>query len=128
VSWPDWFHETNLSSDPKSPAHVRAFVVQHLGEHRLQHLVEPVRLIASELATNAVVHAQTEFTVTLSERDNVVTLSVEDKQPTHAPSPRPPEVLAEDGHGLRIVDRMSERWGVSTDPRGAKLVWASFAR
>ena len=122
----DWCHETSLPADLRSPARARAFVVQHLVEHRRLVLVDPVRLVARELATNAVQHAQCTFTVTLSERDSVVTLSVEDRQPTRVPEIGAPEILAERGHGLRIVDRMSQKWGVSTDPRGAKLVWASF--
>jgi anti-sigma regulatory factor (Ser/Thr protein kinase) len=124
----DWSYDTRLSADPRSPARARAFVVHHLVEHRLLTLVDPVRLVASELATNALVHAQTSFTLTLSQRDHVVTLSVKDEQPTRVPSLAAPEVLAEHGHGLRIVDLMSGSWGVSTDPHGAKLVWASFAR
>ena len=124
----DWCHETSLVQDTRSPARARAFVVHHLGEHRLHHLVEPVRLTASELATNAVVHARTAFTVTLSQWDNVVTLSVEDEQPTQALTvPVGPDLLADHGRGLRIVDQISDKWGVATDPCGGKLVWASFA-
>jgi anti-sigma regulatory factor (Ser/Thr protein kinase) len=125
----DWCHETSLSAEPRSAGRARAFVVHHLSEHRLDHLVEPVRLIASELATNAVVHARTAFTVTLSQWDNVVTLSVEDAQPTQVLTvPAWPDPLADHGRGLTIVDQMSDKWGFSTDPRGGKSVWASFAR
>ena len=124
----DWCHECTFVQDRRSPARARAFVVHHLSEHRLHDLVEPVRLIASELATNAVVHARTAFTVTLSQRDNVVTLGVEDEQPAQALTvPVWPDLLGDDGRGLKIVDQVSDKWGVSTDPRGGKLVWASFA-
>jgi len=40
-------------------------VTRQLVDHRLAYLVDEVRLVASELATNAVVHAATEFTVVL---------------------------------------------------------------
>jgi anti-sigma regulatory factor (Ser/Thr protein kinase) len=123
----DWCHETRLAADVMSPARARAFVVHHLVEHRLLSVADHVRLVASELMTNAVVHAQTESIVTLSAREDVVTLTVEDAQPTHVPRVTSPTVLAEDGYGLRIVDLLSQSWGVSTDPSGAKLVWASFA-
>ena len=125
----DWCHETTLDHNPRSPGRARAFVVHHLNSHRLHYLVEPVRLIASELATNALVHAQTAFTLTLSEWDGVVTVSVEDAQPARALALAAwPDLLADRGRGLAIVDQVSDKWGVSTDPHGGKLVWASFAR
>ena len=124
----DWCHETSLPADPRSPAQARAFVVRYLGDHRLAHLVDPVRLIASELSTNAVVHARTAFSVTLTERDHVVTLIVEDEEPTRGPDLGTPDLLASGGRGMRIVEQMSDSWGVGIDPRGTKRVWASFAR
>jgi anti-sigma regulatory factor (Ser/Thr protein kinase) len=123
----DWCHETTLPPDLRSPARARGFVVQHLVEHRLLTLVDPVRLVASELATNAVVHAQTPFTLTLAERADAVTVSVEDARPGLVPHLDPFGTPGEHGHGLRIVDLLSQDWGVSTDAEGAKQVWASFA-
>ena len=123
----DWRYVTSLAADPRSAASARAFVDQHLGEHRLGHLVDPVRLVASELATNALLHARTGFTVTLSEWDRVVTLSVEDQQPTQVPTLGRSDLSDEGGRGMRIVDQLSQSWGVSSDSRGAKSVWASFA-
>ena len=57
-----WSHETVLAAEPGSAAKARAFVLQHLAEHRLLYLVDDVRMVASELATNAVLHARTAFT------------------------------------------------------------------
>jgi anti-sigma regulatory factor (Ser/Thr protein kinase) len=51
-----WSDHTVLPASPDSPAEARAFVVRLLVEHRLLYLVDDVRLVASELATNAVVH------------------------------------------------------------------------
>ena len=128
MGWPfDWCHETTLAADPLSPARARGFVVQHLVDHRLLTLVDPVRLVASELATNAVVHAHTPFILSLSEQEQSVTVSVEDADPTHLPALVPAGTAGEHGHGMRIIDLLSQSWGVSTDPQGAKLVWASFA-
>ena len=123
----DWCHETTLGVDPLSPARARGFVVQHLVEHRLLSLVDPVRLVASELATNAVLHAKTPFVLKLSGQEGAVTVSVEDADPTGMPRMVPAGSPGEHGHGLRIVELLSQSWGVSTDPEGAKLVWASFA-
>ena len=90
--------------------------------------MDPVRLVASELATNALLHAQTGFTVTLSEWDRVVTLSVEDRRPTQVPTLSGHDLSDEGGRGMWIVDQLSQSWGVSSDSRGAKSVWAAFAR
>jgi anti-sigma regulatory factor (Ser/Thr protein kinase) len=53
-----WSHETTLEASPISASRARAFVSHHLADHRLPHLIAPVRLVVSELATNAVVHGR----------------------------------------------------------------------
>src|SRR3954462_12617215 len=74
-----WSHQSVFAADPGSAAQARAFVVQHLVEHRLLYLVDDVRLVASELAANAVaLREQTAFTVILEERDSSVLLTVRD--------------------------------------------------
>ncbi|HEY3529185.1 MAG TPA: hypothetical protein VGK78_08535 [Nocardioides sp.] len=55
-----------LPGKPPSVALARDFVCKHLLAHHQSHLVDDVRLMVSELATNAVVHAQTPFGVCLS--------------------------------------------------------------
>src|SRR3954454_8788984 len=120
-------HEITLAAEPASASRARAFVSRHLTEHRLLYLVDPVRLTVSELATSALVHAQTQFTVTLSERDDTVLLSVRDGSPQLARRPVP-EPLGIADRGLRIVALMSLDWGVGLDPSGTQTVWASFAR
>src|SRR4051794_4609404 len=74
-----WSHQIVLASGPGSAAKARAFVLQHLVEHRLLYLVDDIGLVASELAANAVVHARTAFTVSLEGRVRSVLLSVRDR-------------------------------------------------
>jgi anti-sigma regulatory factor (Ser/Thr protein kinase) len=95
-------------------------------------LVDPVRLIASELATNAIVHAGTEFTLRLTGLSEEVVLAVEDEIgdgaiPLDAVS-RPQQRLSSDigGRGLLIVGMLSKEWGVTSERPGFKTVWASF--
>ena len=64
-----WSHETVLAAEPVSASKARDFICQYLVAHDLQYLVEDVRLVASELATNAMAHARTPFVVTLSEME-----------------------------------------------------------
>lgn len=122
---PDWSHTTTFEATPLSAAQARAFVTRHLVDHRLLYLVNPVRLVASELATNALVHAQTAFSVTLSASDTEVVLTVRDHSPT-LPERRAPHALDETGRGLQIVDMISLEWGINEDGAGSKAVWASF--
>lgn len=122
----DWSHETALEPVPSSAALAREFVSKHLVANHLAHLVEDVRLVASELATNAVAHAQTPFVVALRRTKESVWLAVIDesaKAPVHS-SAGPTDL---GGRGMTIVESLSESWGSSTDPHGTKSVWASFA-
>jgi anti-sigma regulatory factor (Ser/Thr protein kinase) len=122
----DWSHRTVLPAEPVSTSRTRDFVCLHLVEHNLRHLVEDVRLVASELATNAMTHAQTAFTVTLSQTDDMVLLTVRDGS-SSPPVRAIAQVLDSGGRGLMIVELLSQDWGVTTDRRDAKEVWASFA-
>jgi anti-sigma regulatory factor (Ser/Thr protein kinase) len=122
-----WSHQTVLAADPGSAAKARAFVVHQLVEHRLLYLVDDVRLVASELATNAVMHARTAFTVILEGRVGSVLLTVRDGSPiVPAPSLHVPHGLGIAGRGLLIVNLTSQAWGVAGQDGTAKSVWASF--
>lgn len=122
-----WSHQTVLESAPGSAAKARAFVLQHLVAHRLLYLVDDIRLVASELAANAVVHARTAFTVTLEGRVRSVLLTVRDRsQSPLQPLVAAPDGLALRGRGLVIVDAISESWGVTGWEGDSKSVWASF--
>lgn len=82
----------------------------------------PAVLVASELATNAIVHTSDGFTVSVR-ANNVVRVEVSDK------SPDPPQLAASPvparagGLGLQIVDQFSDRWGSIVNQDG-KTVWA----
>ena len=85
--------------------------------------VETVELIASELATNAVRHAHTSFAMTI-EANGEIRVEVSDSgggRPT-ALSPEPRDLT---GRGLRIVEALSDAWGVTLRPEG-KTVWCTL--
>jgi anti-sigma regulatory factor (Ser/Thr protein kinase) len=119
-----WSHEDRFADDPRSASKARAFVREHLIAHGLEKLVDDVGLVVSELATNAVRHAGTPFTVFLTGAKNSVEVGVEDgssgipEQVTSGP-------LALGGRGLDIVDQVSRDWGVRAR-QGTKAVWARF--
>ena len=103
----------------------REFVCQHLVQHDLLYLVEDVRLVVSELATNAMLHARTPFAVSLERFVRVVLLTVRDSSAS-GPERVAADVLDTHGRGLVIVDHVSHDWGVAMGSRGSKSVWASF--
>ena len=65
-------------------------------------------LLVSELATNAVRHARTPFTVDMRHDDHVLEVDVGDDDP-RLPILRTPD--DEGGRGLRIVAALADEWG-----------------
>jgi anti-sigma regulatory factor (Ser/Thr protein kinase) len=122
---PLWAHRITLAPERQSVATARRFVGEHLTGHDLALLVDDVTLVASELATNAMRHAGTAFTVTITAFPDDVVLSVEDGSLTI-----PVLVAAGDedvvGRGMAIVDVVSRDWGVVVDGAVGKSVWAAF--
>jgi anti-sigma regulatory factor (Ser/Thr protein kinase) len=120
-----WSQRCTFPSEAESASGARNFVSQQLTEHDLSYLVEDVRLVASELATNAMLHARTPFTVSLEQLVRVVLLTVQDGSPS-APERVDAKVMDTHGRGLFLVDHTSHDWGVRDGPEGSKSVWASF--
>jgi serine/threonine-protein kinase RsbW len=84
---------------------------------------DAVEVLLSEVATNCVRHTSSEFTVRVSLSDNHIRVDVTD-QGDGRPELRSPRPSEPSGRGLRIVDLLSDRWGVTfeTDSAG-KTVW-----
>ena len=120
-----WSYAVELPVKVGSASRARHFVVQQLATHDLSYLADDVRLVVSELATNAVMHAQTPFTVCLSGREGAVLLMVRDGAASE-PMLMAPRSLELGGRGLRIVQALSRDWGSSVDADGGKAVWAVF--
>jgi anti-sigma regulatory factor (Ser/Thr protein kinase) len=81
-------------------------------------------LVMSELATNAVVHTDSPFTVLVRTDGSRLRLEVSDpslRQPVE--SAQPPEALS--GRGLHVVAMLARDWGVQNRPDG-KTVWAEL--
>jgi anti-sigma regulatory factor (Ser/Thr protein kinase) len=110
-----------------APRAARRFVTSVLERRPYLGMLEAdeAELVVSELATNAVIHAGTPFSVTVALNGSTIRISVRDWNQT-APIVRdaPPE--ARSGRGLRLVDAITHDWGVERDPEG-KTVWADLA-
>ncbi len=103
----------------------RVFAARTLTDWGADGLAEDVRVVASELATNAFLHARTPFTLTLVLDDDRLRLTLTDGSPT-APRPRRFDgTESTTGRGLRIVAELAQAWGVERDSAG-KAVWCEF--
>ncbi|GAB3774310.1 anti-sigma regulatory factor (Ser/Thr protein kinase) [Nocardioides ginsengisegetis] len=120
-----WSYDLELHPQPQSVAGARRFVSDHLVDHDLPHLVDDVRLVVSELATNALLHAGTSFGILLWARGGLVVLEVRDGSPD-GPSLGAAADTDTNGRGIALVGALSRDWGVTDYVDGAKSVWASF--
>ena len=110
-----------------APAQARHFVVQTLREWGRADLVDDASVVATELATNAVLHARTGFTVNVVNRgDGSVRVAVRDSSDT-LPRPRRPAPLEGSGRGLGLIEAIAVVWGVEV-LRDGKVVWAQLRR
>jgi anti-sigma regulatory factor (Ser/Thr protein kinase) len=113
-----------LASEPASAGAARRFVRRHLGRRRLpEQAVDAAVLVSSELVSNAWRHGEGEIELLVSTHDDRVRIEVTDKGRGQVPRVR--EKYDESGGwGLRIVDQLSLRWGVS---EGTTHVWAELS-
>jgi anti-sigma regulatory factor (Ser/Thr protein kinase) len=102
----------------------RHFVTEMLVAAGVTGVIDEARLLVSELATNAVVHAATDFSVSVHISSGRVYVEVRDGDPVDLTEPveaRPPAL---GGHGLQIVGRLAGSWGSRVEDHG-KVVWFS---
>jgi anti-sigma regulatory factor (Ser/Thr protein kinase) len=90
--------------------------------------VERARVVASELATNALVHAESGFDVDvrLAAGARQVWIGVTDEAPDALPAYAERDSTRPGGMGLYLVDAMAVSWGMRPASRG-KVVWACLA-
>jgi anti-sigma regulatory factor (Ser/Thr protein kinase) len=121
--------QAHLAPRPASIAAARNLVTQACRAWHLPQLLHDASLIVSELATNAVEHARTDFIVTVSRGATSLHVAVHDGAPRF-PHPSKPALidplasLAERGRGLRVVHTVAAAWG-AVPARGGKVVWAT---
>lgn len=100
---------------------VRRFVEDTLRDWRRDALADTAKFVVTEFASNAVKHADSEFTVSLLRDGDALRVAVGDRAPQAAAVVTAAHPGG--GRGLRIVDALSADWGQDGTPEG-KLVWA----
>lgn len=89
--------------------------------------VDTIQMVASELVSNAIDHAQGVITVGLSRAADHVTVAVSDGSELQ-PRLQPLNPHAVRGRGLQLVDALANRWHWTPRSNGAgKTVWAEVA-
>jgi GAF domain-containing protein/anti-sigma regulatory factor (Ser/Thr protein kinase) len=107
--------------------------LDELDPEREADLVDTAILLASELCENAVLHAGTEFDVTVTVTEDELTVAVGDRGAgpleVHLAQPRQRYGrAATHGRGLALVQRLATAWGTRHDKDGRHTVWFSLAR
>ncbi len=109
-----------------APRAARRFVAAALQDCGVGHLADDAAIVVAELAANAVLHARSGFTVTLTVQPAVVRISVRDDSPLPAAGLSPALPVAPT-HGLGAVAALAARW--AADPAdGGKEIWAELPR
>ena len=121
-----WSCDIKLTAQPMSASQARHFVRHHLLVHGLAHVSDDVELVVSELATNAMLHAQTSFKVSLHAFEATLLLEVQDGS-WSGPVQVVARVRDTNGRGIAIVNLLSRDWGVDAHADGGKSVWAEFS-
>jgi hypothetical protein len=117
-----------LPDDTTSAAHARAAVREGLATWGIPELEPVASLVATELVTNAVIHADAGPTqLVLSLQDARLRIEVSDGDSSRLPRRMHREVTAEGGRGLALVEALSAAWGTLRPRRGlGKTVWCEL--
>jgi len=127
-----------LAPVPESARAARKFTVATLHDWQLAPLAEDAVVIASELATNAILHGTPAATgdvandpgracVELSwclQASRLICVVTDQAGTPPAVTAQDPE--AESGHGLQIVGALAVAWGWTILSTGEKAVWAAL--
>lgn len=123
--------EWRFPADPASTRSARHRVVEALGDLHLDRASDSAALVVSELTSNALLHARSEFVVRLvvrppQEGRPVLRIEVGDGS-SDLPTVHNFTIASTSGRGLHLVESLSAAWGVEVvEGRVGKTVWAEL--
>jgi hypothetical protein len=134
--------QRSFTAELDSVRAARHYVTGLLGAVADDAAVCGAAIVATELAANAVLHARSGFTLTVSRSAGMTRIAVRDKTPVAVvaaagpgaagPAVAGPAVAGKGipfevatGHGLSVVAQLASRWAVDPLPDG-KVVWAEL--
>lgn len=119
-------HVLELPASSAAPRLARQFVGRVLDEWQFEELAEMTALLASEVVTNAVVHAGTTSRLCIERFPGGIRVVVEDLGDGVAARSAPRPGIA-GGHGLALVDTLAADWGARRVD-GHHEVWFELRR
>ena len=124
----DALAETRLVLVPetRAPGTARHFVDETLRRWDCADALDTIKLLVSELVTNAVLHARSESEVAVLLHRDTIRVEVADGS-GEPPQPRAATAKEVSGRGLELVRKLSTAWGVRASERG-KVVWFEVPR
>lgn len=114
---------THVVASATASRRCREFVRAACLDWGLAEVVPAACLVASELATNVVLHARTDLDLTVSQYGGLLRIAVRDGSHDQ-PLQSPPDSRRMHGRGLALVAASSRAWGALPTTDGGKVVWA----
>jgi anti-sigma regulatory factor (Ser/Thr protein kinase) len=115
-----------VAAEPQSVPHARERVVELAGPLVGETRIADLRLVISEVITNAVRHGgEGEMLVAVTPKDRYLCVQVTDTGDGFAPRPRAFGADEDGGFGLFLVERLTRRWGLTRENRNTR-VWFEF--
>jgi anti-sigma regulatory factor (Ser/Thr protein kinase) len=119
--------QVELPPDRTAAAVARARTRTALGAWRLPALLDPLLLVVSELVGNAVRHGRPPVEMLLRRTGGSVRVEVHDEDASSGPRHGGlPDLDAESGRGLFLVEAVSAESGVEQIPGDGKVAWATL--
>jgi anti-sigma regulatory factor (Ser/Thr protein kinase) len=113
--------DTELPREPTCGAVARRIVERQYGARLDYRTLDDLRLVVSELATNAYVHGIGKIRLRLDANEQRVRVAVMDEG--HGATIKIGRLGAHGGLGLRLVDQLCSQWGAY---EGSTHVWAEL--
>ena len=115
----------DLPQDLASVREARSFVRERLAEWDLESLLDDAFIVVSELAANAITHADSSYRIRLALSEAALRIEVRDGG-AGTPEPQPLSMTDEHGRGLLMVAALSASWGIEEAEDQHKVVWADL--
>jgi anti-sigma regulatory factor (Ser/Thr protein kinase) len=119
----------DLDQSPEAPGLARAAISGLASDIDIESgKLATLKLLVSELVTNAVIHPEaarpSKISLRALLRDRMLRVEVADRGNGFEPRPRDPR-RRDGGYGLFLLDKQADRWGVEQD--GGNTVWFELA-
>lgn len=119
--------DLTLRPESRSVAEARTRVCEAIEPHLSNGMDETLKLLVSEVVTNAVRHGGSDGPVELhASWNSEIRVAVQDQGDGFTHTPRAGEPDEPGGFGLYLVGQLADRWGVETD--GGTTVWFVLRR